>query len=84
LPLCNDQPLQGRFVAAAGAGVVVDVDKAGAVDEGELGAAIAAAGSADVRARVARIQRDLKSAGGPARAASLVARLGQTRAPVTA
>lgn len=84
LPLCNDQPLQGRFVAAAGAGVVVDVDKDGAVDEGELGAAIAAASTAGVRARVARIQRDLNSAGGPARAASLVARLGQTRAPVMA
>ena len=79
LPLCNDQPLQARFVVAAGVGAAVDASS-GDVDAVELAAAFDAAIAATPKARAAAIV--LRDAGGPRRAAALITTLGQSRQPV--
>lgn len=85
LPLCNDQPLQARFLVDAGVGAavdVVDVDSEHDVDEGALAAALSALLTPAAKARFAPVSTALRTAGGPARAAALVEQLGVTRLPV--
>ncbi|MDP2344768.1 MAG: glycosyltransferase [Deltaproteobacteria bacterium] len=75
LPLCNDQTLQARFVAAAGAGVVVDVDT---VDAERLVTAFKQALALDCSA----MSTALRAGGGPAQVVELVERLGRDRQPL--
>jgi len=79
LPLCNDQPLQARFLEAAGAGACLDASS-GDVDTAALGAALDTAIAAKTRAEA--IATSLKAAGGPQRAAALIEQLGTTKRPV--
>lgn len=79
LPLCNDQPLQARFLEASGAGTSLDAGS-GDVDSVTLGAAFDSAIAAKPRAEA--IARSLRAAGGPRRAAALIEELGATKRPV--
>ncbi len=79
LPLCNDQPLQARFLEAAGAGVSVDAG-AGDVDHVALGSALDAAIACTPAAE--GIGASLRAAGGPKRAAALIEQLATTKRPV--
>jgi zeaxanthin glucosyltransferase len=80
LTLCNDQPLQARFLCASGAGLALDAS-GGDVNEGALRAALTQLGSGDFRARAEQLGCALQSAGGPTRAAELVLQLGRTQTP---
>ncbi len=81
LPLCNDQPLQARFLERAGAGVAVDP---AAADAGSVGAALDAVRAPAVVERARAIGRSLGEGGGPDRVADLVEELAQRRAPMGA
>jgi MGT family glycosyltransferase len=71
LPLCNDQPLQARFVEAAGAGVVVDVDT---VAEARLVAAIRQALAGPCAERMKTLSQALRAGGGPSVVVELIER----------
>jgi zeaxanthin glucosyltransferase len=73
LPLCNDQPLQARFAQRAGVAVVVDAS-GGDVDPHELECAFNDVHRCAPAAAAMAIE--LRQAGGPDRAAKLVAKLG--------
>jgi zeaxanthin glucosyltransferase len=72
LPLCNDQPLQARFLTEAGAGVVVDSELPDAALLAALDEALQAVARPPIVAAVARVQAGLRAGGGPARVADLV------------
>jgi zeaxanthin glucosyltransferase len=73
LTLCNDQPLQARFLTTSGAGLALDAS-AGDVDAASLHAALARLPERAPRA--AQIGAALRGHGGPARAAERVLALG--------
>ena len=76
LTLCNDQPLQARFLTASGAGLALDAS-AGEVENARLHEAMAALRSHAPRAL--EIAAALRAHGGPRRAAELVLALGASR-----
>lgn len=87
LPLCNDQPLQARFLTAAGAGVALEVGDGpdgSSVDERALEHALRQVLSEPVRSRARALGTQLRNAGGPARVAELVEQLCQERRPLRA
>jgi MGT family glycosyltransferase len=79
LPLCNDQPLQARFLLHSGAGVVVDIESASAA---HVERAVADVMAPRVRERAAALGAALRAAGGPGRAADLIEQLARTRRAV--
>jgi len=79
LTLCNDQPLQARFLTESRAGCALDA-ASGEVDPRALEDALRAAKSADTRERAKQIGASLRGAGGPDRVAELVCELAERRA----
>ncbi len=93
LPLCNDQHLQARFMRDAGVGAVVDVDVNIDVDvrSDAFAAIVDAIVDAIERTRTedslqkqAAVAASMRTAGGPQRAAALIALLARHRAPLRA
>jgi zeaxanthin glucosyltransferase len=80
LTLCNDQPLQARFLAASGAGLALDAS-AGDVSAEALRKALTELDSCNFRARAEQLGSALRAGGGPTRAAELVTLLGSTQTP---
>lgn len=78
LPLCNDQPLQARFLRASGAGSSLDA-RSGDVDPEQLTEALRTLLSGPAPERAGEIGQALRSAGGPRRAAQLVLQLAGER-----
>ncbi|MET0286904.1 MAG: glycosyltransferase [Polyangiales bacterium] len=74
LTLCNDQPLQARFLTASGAGLALDA-QAGEVELASLRAAMKQLPTH--AARAVRIGEALRAQGGPTRAAEQVLALGR-------
>lgn len=81
LTLCNDQPLQARFLTASGAGLALDAS-AGDVDADALHGALTQLVSGSFRTRAEAMGVALRAGGGPDRAAELVTQLATTRAPI--
>lgn len=81
LTLCNDQPLQARFLVASGAGLALDAS-AGDVAPEALRDALQQLVSGPFRKRAEELRDALRADGGPTRAAQLVEQLGQTRLPL--
>lgn len=79
LPLCNDQPLQARFVTRAGAGVVLDINN---VDVATLRAALSTAVSDEMGLRVRALSHALRQGGGPTQVAHLIEKLALGRRPL--
>lgn len=83
LTLCNDQPLQARFLESAGAGLAIDAAR-GDVDPTLLSETLAKLITGGYRTRAESIAEALRAAGGPNRAAELVLKLARSRKPVVA
>jgi zeaxanthin glucosyltransferase len=79
LTLCNDQPLQARFVERAGVGAAIDASS-GDVTLSALNDAMD--GALRCTSAAARLGEELRALDGPGRAAELVIRLATTRQPV--
>lgn len=83
LTLCNDQPLQARFLVASGAGQALDAAH-GDVSPEALQAALTSLRDGPARERARHLATALAEAGGPDRAAALITALGARRAPMEA
>ena len=82
LPLCNDQPLQARFLCASGAGSSLDATS-GDVEVEALTDALRTLLSGPAQERARQIGEALRTAGGPKRAAQLVLQLaGRPETPI--
>jgi len=80
LTLCNDQPLQARFLVASGAGQALDAAR-GDVAEHAVRTALQQLLSGPWARRAQQLGAALRAAGGPAQAAQLIVQLGETRRP---
>lgn len=83
LTLCNDQPLQGHFLNASGAGLALDASH-GDVAADALLHALTQLRADGPRARARAMAAALLARGGPSRAAELVVQLATTRRPLAA
>jgi MGT family glycosyltransferase len=81
VPICNDQPLQARFLEASGAGVALPPERFTARACRDAVLPLLAPAS-PARERAAAIARSYAAAGGAARTAELVVELARTRTPL--
>lgn len=80
-PICNDQPLQARYVESSGAGRRIDLDRATPAEAWSALESLLAARS-PFRAKAAAIRDSYRASDGSLIAARLVERVAATRKPV--